>query len=132
MTPTTQGYALSQGDGKAIWFLGALATIKASSEQTHSAFALQEHEYAPGWNHHCTSISSRMRPSMCWKGLSPSGAGSRPGAFRQAPSPCCHEVLLMGSRWKGADRSKCSSSRSRGDQPALSTLWRRWVSLPRP
>ena len=48
MTPTTQGYALSQGEGKAIWFLGALATIKASSEQTHSAFALQEHEYAPG------------------------------------------------------------------------------------
>jgi quercetin dioxygenase-like cupin family protein len=48
MAPTKQGYALSQGDGKAIWFLGALATIKASSEQTQSAFALQEHVYAPG------------------------------------------------------------------------------------
>ena len=44
MAPTKQGYAFSQGDGKAIWFLGALATIKASSEQTHSAFALQEVE----------------------------------------------------------------------------------------
>jgi len=130
MTPTTQGYALSQGDGKAIWFLGALATIKASKRTV--PLLSKSTSMHRGWNHHCTSISSRMRPSMCWKGLSPSGAGSRPGAFRQAPSPCCHEVLLMGSRWKGADRSKCSSSRSRGDQPALSTLWRRWVSLPRP
>jgi hypothetical protein len=41
MSPSTRGYALSQQEGEPIWFLGALATIKATSEQTHNAFALQ-------------------------------------------------------------------------------------------
>ena len=48
MSPSTRGYALSQSEGEAIWFLGALATIKATSEQTHNAFALQEQVVAPG------------------------------------------------------------------------------------
>ncbi len=42
MLPTNNGYILTPGEGESYWFLGVLATIKASSEQTHNAFALQE------------------------------------------------------------------------------------------
>jgi hypothetical protein len=33
---------LTSGEGESFWFLGVLATIKASSEQTQNAFALLE------------------------------------------------------------------------------------------
>ena len=42
MLPSNNGYILTSGEGESFWFLGVLATIKASSEQTYNAFALQE------------------------------------------------------------------------------------------
>lgn len=41
-------YVLPEEGGEAIWFLGLLATIKATGEQTQNAYGLQEHVLAPG------------------------------------------------------------------------------------
>jgi mannose-6-phosphate isomerase-like protein (cupin superfamily) len=48
MLPSNNGYILPSGEGESFWFLSVLATIKASSEQTHNAFALQEQVIVPG------------------------------------------------------------------------------------
>ena len=48
MLPSNNGYILPSGEGESFWFLGVLAMIKASSEQTHNAFALQEQIIPPG------------------------------------------------------------------------------------
>lgn len=46
MTMTTldtgSGYVVPAGDGRAIWFLGTLMTVKAGSEQTANAYTLLE------------------------------------------------------------------------------------------
>ena len=58
MTPLEKGYALTQEDGQAVWFLGLLETIKASSEQTQNAYSLHlsiipsGHEPPPHIHHH--------------------------------------------------------------------------------
>lgn len=41
-------FVRSEDGGKAIWFLGALATIKADGSQTSDAYELQEQIVAPG------------------------------------------------------------------------------------
>ena len=43
-----RGFAHTPEEGKAFWFLGALAIIMLTSEQTQNAFALQEHTYPKG------------------------------------------------------------------------------------
>ena len=51
MTDFTQlePYALSPGEGKSIWFLGTLTTVKAAGEHTRNAFALIEQLLPPGF-----------------------------------------------------------------------------------
>jgi quercetin dioxygenase-like cupin family protein len=42
-TPTANPIALREGEGEALWFLGTLATIKASAETTAGRVAVIEH-----------------------------------------------------------------------------------------
>ena len=46
--PAVDPIALRQEEGEALWFLGFLCTIKASSETTNRQFAVIEHEAAQG------------------------------------------------------------------------------------
>lgn len=48
MTQETVPFVHSEEGGQAIWFLGALATIKADASQTGNAYELQEQVVAPG------------------------------------------------------------------------------------
>ena len=48
MIAATRGHALSRGEGTALWTLGALFTVKASSAQTGGAFSLLEFEQPGG------------------------------------------------------------------------------------
>ena len=42
MDPNIQPYALAEGEGSALWFLGTLTHVKATSEMTGGAFGLIE------------------------------------------------------------------------------------------
>ena len=42
MDPNIQPYALEGGEGSALWFLGTLSYVKATSEMTRGAFGLVE------------------------------------------------------------------------------------------
>ena len=50
MPPTTesQGYAIAPDEGKALWMLGGLFTVKASRAQTNGGFSLIEFHQPPG------------------------------------------------------------------------------------
>lgn len=48
MEQEQRGFAHTPEEGKAFWFLGALAIIVLTSEQTHNAFALQVITHPPG------------------------------------------------------------------------------------
>lgn len=46
--PSIAPYALAEEEGEAIWFLGALLTIKASAEQTDGRVCVIDHVGPPG------------------------------------------------------------------------------------
>lgn len=48
MEQEPRGFAPTPAEGKAFWFLGALAIILLTSEQTHNAFSLQVVTHPPG------------------------------------------------------------------------------------
>ncbi|MDP8899857.1 MAG: cupin domain-containing protein [Actinomycetota bacterium] len=49
MASASEHYALADGDAEAIWFLGTLATIKASADRTGGALSMVEFTHAPGF-----------------------------------------------------------------------------------
>ncbi len=49
MVPQHEAVVLAQGDGKALWFLGSLTTVKVSGEQTSNEYALLEDVSPPGY-----------------------------------------------------------------------------------
>lgn len=49
MSPTTEHYTLAENDAEAIWFIGTLATIKASGARTGGALAAVEFTHPPGF-----------------------------------------------------------------------------------
>lgn len=48
-TFSSAGYALANGDGQHIWFLGTLMTVKAGSDQTRGGFTLIEQVSPPAF-----------------------------------------------------------------------------------
>lgn len=50
MTTSNHAYALDEQEGKAVWFLGTLMTLKATAEQTSGAFGLIEQTLSPGFS----------------------------------------------------------------------------------
>lgn len=48
MTPETAPFVRAEDGGKALWFLGALVTIKADGSQTGDAYELHEQIVVPG------------------------------------------------------------------------------------
>lgn len=49
MAQASEHYALADDEAKAIWFLGTLATIKASADTTGGALTVVEFTHAPGF-----------------------------------------------------------------------------------
>ena len=49
MDKGTQPYALAREQGQALWFLGTLVIVKATSEQTGGAFGLIDNVMPPGF-----------------------------------------------------------------------------------
>ena len=49
MSPASEHYALAASEAEAIWFVGTLATIKASGTQTGGALSVVEFTHAPGF-----------------------------------------------------------------------------------
>ena len=49
MTMTIEPYTLTREEGRSIWFLGTLMTIKATGEQTNGAYGLIEQVLQPGF-----------------------------------------------------------------------------------
>ena len=49
MTMTIEPYALLRDEGRSIWFLGTLMTVKATGEQTNGEFGLIEQILQPGF-----------------------------------------------------------------------------------
>ena len=50
MATSINAFALDQQDGKSVWFLGTLMTLKATAEQTNGAFGLIEQTLSPGFS----------------------------------------------------------------------------------
>lgn len=48
MASKSEAVALGQGEGKALWFLGSLTTVKVSGEETQQEYALLEEVSPPG------------------------------------------------------------------------------------
>lgn len=48
-TPTTRAYALGDGEGQAIWFLGSLMVVKADGQNTEGRFDLLESTMPSGY-----------------------------------------------------------------------------------
>jgi quercetin dioxygenase-like cupin family protein len=48
ITAETEGYAIASDEGKALWMLGGLFTVKAGSAQTNGGFSLLEFHQPPG------------------------------------------------------------------------------------
>ena len=48
-TPTTVPYGLAPADGRALWFLGTLMTVKAGGKETDGSFTLIEQLLPPGF-----------------------------------------------------------------------------------
>jgi len=67
MTATTSkrvaAIALQQDEGEALWFLGFLVTIKASSETTDGRVAVMEHLAPRVPARRCTSTTTRTSGS---------------------------------------------------------------------
>jgi quercetin dioxygenase-like cupin family protein len=49
MSVTSEHYVLAEDEAEAIWFLGTLATIKASADRTGGALAVVEFTHPPGF-----------------------------------------------------------------------------------
>ncbi|CAA9238094.1 MAG: hypothetical protein AVDCRST_MAG93-1191 [uncultured Chloroflexia bacterium] len=49
MAPVSEHYALADDEAEAIWFIGTLATIKASAATTGGALTVVEFAHAPGF-----------------------------------------------------------------------------------
>lgn len=47
--PTPGAYILREGEGRSLWFAGALMTLKAGSEQTGGRFACLDQKVGPGY-----------------------------------------------------------------------------------
>ena len=60
-------FAHHQGEGEALWWLGMLATIKATVEQTGGRYSLVEILAPDGYGACCTSITKRTKASTSSK-----------------------------------------------------------------
>ena len=49
MSFSTDGYALAAGEGRGLWFLNTLMTVKAGTDQTRGGFTLIEQLCPPGF-----------------------------------------------------------------------------------
>jgi mannose-6-phosphate isomerase-like protein (cupin superfamily) len=59
MTDASEHYVITGGEAEAIWFLGTLATVKASADRTGGALSVVEFTHPPGFAtpphvHHAT------------------------------------------------------------------------------
>lgn len=63
MSIRSEHYVVSEEEAEAIWFLGTLATIKATAEQTHGALPVVEFTHPPGYRVPRTSTTRPTRPS---------------------------------------------------------------------
>lgn len=70
MLQGSKPYFLSPGEGKAVWFLGALMTFKAEGETTVHGFGLISPSYHQALHRHPIFITRRKKPSTFWKELS--------------------------------------------------------------
>lgn len=102
MSSGNEPYALSREEGKSIWFLGTLMTIKATAESTQGAFSLIEQVAPPGFAPPLHVHHAEDEPFYVLEGEVTFYCGDRiihatPGTFVLLPRDIPHSFHVEGS-----------------------------------
>jgi hypothetical protein len=116
-------YALARGEGRHVWFLGSLMTIKADSGQTEGAMSLIEQVAPPGFASPLHLHHGEDEPMYVLEGATPSGWATGSCTPRPAPSSTCPGACRTASGSKDPNPGGCCSSPCPAGWSAASRRW---------
>jgi quercetin dioxygenase-like cupin family protein len=101
MPDGSEHYTLSAGEGEAIWFIGTLATIKASGALTDNVFSMVEFLHPPGFStplhvHHAEDEAFYVLEGKIRGILDGRVWEAGPGAFVWLPKDTAHGYRVVG------------------------------------